>query len=67
VLETVSISLGRFMEMKYQLNDECANEAHHAGPGIPYLGSLGEPQKGLTQLWLHPGYLNLNRYRNSVI
>jgi hypothetical protein len=43
----------------YQLHDEGANEANHAGPGVPYLCSPGETQEGLTQLWLLPRHLNL--------
>lgn len=47
--------------VQHHLHNEGANEANHAGPGVPYLCNFGEPEEGLTQLWLHPGHLNLNR------
>jgi len=51
----------------YQLHKEGADEANHAGPGVPDLCSVGEPQEGLAQLWLHPGHFNLNTTENEQL
>jgi hypothetical protein len=53
--------------LRYQLHKEGADEANHAGPGVPDLCSLGEPQEGLAQLWLHPGHFNLNTTENEQL
>jgi len=52
--------------LRYQLHKEGADEANHASPGVPDLGSLGEPQEGLAQLGLHPGHFNLNTTENEL-
>lgn len=44
--------------VQHQLHNEGADEADHAGPGVPNLRGLGEPQEGLAQLRLHPGRFN---------
>jgi hypothetical protein len=49
----------------YQLHNEGADEADHAGPGVPNLRGLGEPQEGLAQLRLHPGRFNLNAQQKN--
>lgn len=51
----------------YQLYKEGADEANHAGPGVPDLGGLGEAQEGLAQPWLHPGHFNLNGFDYSRV
>ena len=47
--------------VQYQLHDEGPDEAHHAGPGVPDLRGLGEPQERLTQLGLRPWHLDSGR------
>jgi len=53
--------------LHYQFHKEGADEANHAGPGVPDLGSLGETQERLAQLWLHPGHFNLNTTENEQL
>lgn len=56
----------RIMRFSYQLHDEGPDEAHHAGPGVPHLRGLGEPQERLTQLGLHPWHLDLAERNTKV-